>query len=73
MNAEPKHSQKDAIVEEWAMGPGVFRICPSCRNWFALRLDRVVPHPVFQEVRTYRCKVCGKSREFIESRPIRTL
>jgi hypothetical protein len=38
---------------------GLFRTCPKCRKWFALRLVESVHHKVMGEVRTYRCKRCG--------------
>ena len=49
--------------------PGLFKICPQCRKWFALKLVAAKPDPDFLALREYHCKYCGGETLFAARLP----
>jgi hypothetical protein len=47
----------------------LFRICPSCKRWFAMRIVRPALDQEQAGTVLLRCKHCGKEATFSEPRP----
>jgi hypothetical protein len=59
---------RDHILPE-PPGPPAFRVCPTCRRWFALQLERKKPDEIAGKLKTYRCKYCGAEVTYAASHP----
>jgi len=60
-------------ILEQPLRPGILRICPSCKRWFALVYQRSKPHEVVGPIDYYRCKRCDHEISYARSFPPETL
>jgi hypothetical protein len=56
-------------IVAYPISPGLFRICPKCHAWFALRFYRFFDDSVVGRVEVYRCKCCSAEVSFAEGSP----
>ena len=61
-------SKTDGILAK-PLQPGAFRICMTCRAWFALKLVAQRDDECQGSITSYRCKKCGASFDFADHHP----
>ena len=49
--------------------PGAFRVCMTCRSWFALKLVSKREDELQGSIATYRCKKCDATFDFAKDHP----
>jgi hypothetical protein len=49
--------------------PGLLRVCPDCRRWFALKFVTSVNDDQQGTLKTYRCKYCKTEFKFASRHP----
>jgi hypothetical protein len=53
------------LPNQWTFLLLLFRICPCCGSWFALRFIESRPDVVAQRLDSYRCRKCDRKVEVL--------